>query len=153
MITQSKKNSRAANTAQLLHIEFSTTGTSIHANDESVTLNLLSALTTSSNTSPSNLGYTVDNNLLVGGIRHVGSLVASVAGMHSSEMIVVNQPQSMETRQKMAGYFAHKYWRKRGYPVPLSRTHPYFHFSFRVKIPLKETDTCMYFNNYLYATF
>ncbi len=68
---------------------------------------------------------TRDNDFHVGGAR-VRGIVGPTQPMKLSEMLVVNETQTTAIRQKIAGYFAHKYWRQRGIPVPLASNHPFF---------------------------
>ncbi len=123
----SSNYSREANTTQILQAEFTSDGTRMYVNDVGSAFNLFRILSSNSSTAPANLGYTVDNDLHVGGYRLGNSLIGGPP-MILSEMLVVNQTQTTETRQKIAGYFAHKYWRERHLPVPLASNHPYFSF-------------------------
>jgi hypothetical protein len=68
---------RQVSTAQLLAVTASSAGTSIRANNSSVTLNLTAEVTTSTNSSPAGIGYTVDNDLHICCVRGNGVLTAS----------------------------------------------------------------------------
>lgn len=69
--------SRAANVSQMMAVSASASGTSISANNSAITLDLSHQATTSSAVGPSNIGYTVDNDLHIGAVRANGSLLAS----------------------------------------------------------------------------
>lgn len=71
--------SRSANAAQLLAFTFSSTGTSVYANNAGVSLDLSSAASANDNNTPSNIGYTADNNLLLGASRANGNLGYSLS--------------------------------------------------------------------------
>jgi len=71
-ILASTTYSRAANTAQILTVTLSPTGTKLYANSSEVTLNLASAATTTSNSSPSNYGWTADSIIRLNGTGNNG---------------------------------------------------------------------------------
>ena len=112
--------SRAADTAQILNSRMSTSGTSLFTNGTTTTLNLTSAITTSTNTSPSSIGYTVDNNFYIGVLRANGTLTYSPA-IKFAEVIVSSTLLSTLNRQKVEGYLAWKW----GLTASLSAGHPY----------------------------
>lgn len=116
----SNSYARAANTAQILNSRNATTGTSLLVNGSSVTLNLANEITTSSNTSPSAIGYTVDSNLHIGALRANGALVYSPA-IKFAEVIVSSTLLSTDNRQRMEGYLAHKW----GLTANLPANHPF----------------------------
>jgi hypothetical protein len=116
----SNSYARAANTAQMLNSRNATTGTSLLANGSSVTLNLANQITTSSNTAPSAINYTVDSNLYIGALRASGALVYSPA-IKFGEIIVASTLQSLDIRQRIEGYLAHKW----GLTGSLPAGHPY----------------------------
>lgn len=116
----SNSYARAANTAQILNSRNATTGTSLLANGSSVTLNLANEITTSSNTAPSAIGYTVDSNLHIGAVRSNGALVYSPA-IKFAEVIVSSTLLSIDNRQRMEGYLAHKW----GLTANLPANHPF----------------------------
>jgi hypothetical protein len=60
--------SRASNTQSLLSLFNLSSGTSLFAQGSSVTLNLSNQINTSSDTSPSAVGFTSNNNVYLGGI-------------------------------------------------------------------------------------
>jgi hypothetical protein len=112
---------RAANTAQILNSKNSTSGTSLFANGSEITLGLPpSQITTSTNTAPSNVGYTFDSNLYIGVFRANGVLVYSPA-IKFAEIIVSSTLLSTLDRQKTEGYLAHKWGLEANLPVG----HPY----------------------------
>lgn len=111
---------RAANTAQILNSRNATTGTSLLVNGSSVTLNLANEITTSSNTAPSAIGYTVDSNLHIGALRANGALIHSPA-IKFAEVIVSSTLLSTDNRQRMEGYLAHKW----GLTANLPANHPF----------------------------
>jgi hypothetical protein len=112
--------SRAANTAQILNSRNSTTGTSLFANGSAVTLGLANGITTSTNTAPSSIAYTVDSNLHIGAVRSAGNLAYSPA-IKYGEVIVSSTLLSTLDRQKTEGYLAHKW----GLEANLPNDHPY----------------------------
>jgi hypothetical protein len=112
---------RAANTAQMLNSKNSTSGTSLFANGSEITLNVPpSQITTSTNTAPSNVGYTFDINLHIGALRTSGGLVYSPA-IKFAEVIVSSTLLSTLDRQKTEGYLAHKW----SLTANLPSDHPY----------------------------
>jgi hypothetical protein len=112
---------RAANTAQILNSKNSTSGTSLFANGSEITLQVPpSLITTSTNTAPSNVGYTFDSNFYIGGIRAAGVLQYSPA-IKLAEVIVASTLLSTLDRQKLEGYLAHKW----GLTANLPANHPY----------------------------
>ena len=116
----SNSYARAANTAQILNSRNSTTGTSLLANGSSVTLNLATQITTSSNTAPSAIGYTVDSNFHIGALRANGTLLYSPA-IKFGEIIVAPTLLSTNDRQRIEGYLAWKW----GLVHNLPANHPY----------------------------
>lgn len=116
----SSSYSRAANTAQILNSRLSSTGTTLLANGSSTTLDLANLITTSTNTAPSSIAYTVDSNLHIGAIRASGNLVYSPA-MKFAEVIVSSTLLSTLNRQRIEGYLAHKW----GLTADLPSGHPY----------------------------
>ena len=112
--------SRAANTAQIVNSRNSTTGTSLFTNGSAVTLGLASGITTSTNTAPSSIAYTVDSNLHIGAVRSSGNLAYSPA-IKYGEVIVSSTLLSTLDRQKTEGYLAHKW----GLTANLPNDHPY----------------------------
>jgi hypothetical protein len=116
----SNSYARAANTAQILNSRNATTGTSLLANGSIVTLNLANEITTSSNTAPSAIGYTVDSNLHIGALRASGALLYSPA-IKFGEIIVASTLLSTDNRQRIEGYLAHKW----GLTANLPAGHPY----------------------------
>jgi hypothetical protein len=112
---------RAANTAQILNSKNSNSGTSLFANGSEVTLGVTpNQITTSTNTAPSNTGYTLDSNLHIGAFRAGGALVYSPA-IKFAEVIVSSTLLSTLNRQKVEGYLAHKW----GLTANLPSDHPY----------------------------
>jgi hypothetical protein len=111
---------RNANTAQLLQDNRSTSGTTIRSNGTVATLDLASAITTSTNTAPSNTGYTVDTDLHIGALRGEGVLSISQA-IKFGEFIALSTTASTDTRQRIEGYLAHKW----GLDANLPSDHPY----------------------------
>jgi hypothetical protein len=112
---------RAANTAQILNSKNSVSGTSLFANGSEITLGVTpSLITTSTNTAPSNVGYTFDSNLYIGALRAAGALVYSPA-IKFAEVIVTSTLLSTLNRQKTEGYLAHKW----GLTANLPSDHPY----------------------------
>ena len=111
---------RAANTAQIVNSKCSTSGTALFANGLSVTIDRNSGITTSTNTAPSSIGYTVDSNLYIGAVRSAGALVYSPA-IKFAEIVVSSTLLSTLDRQKLEGYLAHKW----GLGANLPNDHPY----------------------------
>jgi hypothetical protein len=64
----SSSYSRAANTQSLLSLFNLSSGTTLFAQGSSVTLNLSNQINTSSDTSPSAVGFTSNNNVYLGGL-------------------------------------------------------------------------------------
>jgi hypothetical protein len=112
--------SRAANTAQIVNSRNSTTGTSLFTNGSAVTLDLANVITTSTNTAPSSIAYTIDSNLHIGAVRSTGNLAYSPA-IKFAEVIVTSTLLSTLDRQKTEGYLAHKW----GLTASLPADHPY----------------------------
>jgi hypothetical protein len=71
----SSSYARAANTAQMLATQMSGSGTSLIANNLSVTLNLSSNANTTTPAGPSDTGFTVDNNVHIGALRVGGNIL------------------------------------------------------------------------------
>jgi hypothetical protein len=111
---------RAANTAQILNSKNSTSGTSLFTNGTAVAIGLTNQITTSTNTAPSSVGYTVDSNLYIGAFRANSTLVYSPA-IKFAEVIVSATLLSTLDRQKTEGYLAHKW----GLTANLPAGHPY----------------------------
>jgi hypothetical protein len=112
---------RVANTAQILNSKNSVSGTSLFANGSAITLGVTpSLITTSTNTAPSNAGYTFDSNLHIGAFRANGALFYSPA-IKFAEVIVSSTLLSTDNRQKLEGYLAHKW----GLTANLPSDHPY----------------------------
>lgn len=86
----SSSYTRASSAAQLIAATLSSTGPALFANNASVSLDLATFATTSSPCAPSNTGYTVDNDLLIGAIRAAGNL-AYTAELTLHQMIVYNR--------------------------------------------------------------
>lgn len=86
----SSSYSRSANAAQLLAFTFSSTGTSVYANNAGVSLDLSSVASANDNNTPSNIGYTADNNLLLGASRANGNLGYSLS-MTIHQILVFNR--------------------------------------------------------------
>lgn len=112
--------SRTANTAQILNNKNSTIGTSLLANGTAIALNLTNGITTSTNTAPSSIGYTVDSNFYIGVLRANGTLGYSPA-VKFAEVIVSSTLLSTLDRQRIEGYLAHKW----GLGANLPNDHPY----------------------------
>ena len=111
---------RTSNTAQILNSRTATTGSSLIANGTAVTLEITNQITTSTNTAPSSVGYTVDSNLHIGALRANGTLAYSPA-IKFAEVIVSSTLLSTLDRQKLEGYLAHKW----GLTANLPAGHPY----------------------------
>jgi hypothetical protein len=112
---------RIANTAQILNSKNSVSGTSLFANGSEITLGVTpSLITTSTNTAPSNVGYTFDSNLHIGALRAGGALQYSSA-IKFAEVIVTSTLLSTLNRQRIEGYLAHKW----GLEANLPNDHPY----------------------------
>ena len=111
---------RPANTAEILLLEASSAGTALRSNATSVSLNLATGISTSTDTSPSATGYTVDNNLHLGALRSNGVIATSPA-IKFSEIIVLSSIASTDTRQRIEGYLAHKW----SLTANLPANHPY----------------------------
>jgi hypothetical protein len=117
---------RAANTAQILNSKNSTSGSALFSNGAAVTLGLTNQITTSTDTAPASVGYTVDSNFYVGALRAGGALVYSPA-IKFAEVIVSSTLLSTLNRQKVEGYLAHKW----GLTANLPNDHPY-----KVSVPV-----------------
>jgi hypothetical protein len=111
---------RSANTLELLNSKNSASGTTLLQNGSAVTLDLANAITTSTNTAPSAIGYTVNSNFLIGGISTSGT-VTSTPALKYSELIALSTLASTDTRQRIEGYLAHKW----GLTANLPNDHPY----------------------------
>lgn len=109
--------SRAANTPEILNSNQSTTGTQLYQNDKSITLNLSSGMTASSDSSPLNTGWTTDDILYL--LSYNAGSVTPACKV--SDILVFNSVPSLSLRQKIAGYLAHK----RGLTSTLDAGHPY----------------------------
>ena len=111
--------SRPANTPQILSTSAATTGLSIFANGSSVSIDLSNAsLTTTSDVSPASVGYTNTNNLVFAAINEGASVSPA---LKYSEIICRNVVSSVDTRQRIEGYLAHKW----GLTANLPADHPY----------------------------
>lgn len=111
---------RAADTAQILNSKTSTAGISLLSNGSSVSLDLSSQITTSTDASPSSKSYTVDSNLYIGAVRGNAAVFYSPA-IKFAEVIVSSTLLSTNNRQRMEGYLAHKW----GLTANLPSDHPY----------------------------
>lgn len=111
---------RAANTAQIVNSRCSTSGTTLFANGSSVTIDRNNGITTSTNTAPSSIAYTVDSDLHIGAARSSGAVVYSTA-IKFAEVIVSSTLLSTDNRQRIEGYLAHKW----ALTANLPSDHPY----------------------------
>jgi len=99
---------RSASQAVSIAVAFSASGTQVYQNNSAVTLDLASIVTTSSSSSPSQTGYTVDNALHLGAIRAAGSL-AGFATMTYHQVLVYNRVLSADERTSLWNYLSAKW--------------------------------------------
>ena len=111
---------RSANTAQILLLEASSSGTALRSDTVLRSLDAAVGITSSTNTSPNATGYTVDNDLHIGAFRASGTIFVSPA-IKFSEVIVLSSIATTTTRQRIEGYLAHKW----GLTANLPSGHPY----------------------------
>lgn len=71
--------SRSANTAEMLASVFGSTGGSLSKNNASVSLDLASVITTSTNVGPASVGWTVDDEVHIGATRSQTSILGGAA--------------------------------------------------------------------------
>lgn len=81
---------RLSNTCQLFSARMGSSGTNLRVNNSDVSLNLSSGVSLSTPSGPSDTGYTVDDDLHIGGVRALGSIVA-VTEKTMHEMLVFNR--------------------------------------------------------------
>lgn len=101
--------SRASNTAQSLQLELGSTGTQLYANNSSVNLNLVNQISTSTNMAPNQIGYTLDDNLLLGVIRANGSVITSGVNQKMAEFLVFNRKLTSGERSTLWSYLQTKW--------------------------------------------
>ena len=82
---------RAANTAQMFLQSCGTSGTSVIANNQAVTIDMELAVTKSTAAGPSATGYTVDNDVHIAAIRNAGSILTSLVALTLHQMIVYDR--------------------------------------------------------------
>jgi len=100
--------SRPANTAQSFVCTFASSGTGVYANNASVTLDLSSSASAADDNTPSNVGFTTDNNLLIGASRASGSLSYSMS-MTVHQILVYNRVLSADERTSLWNYLSAKW--------------------------------------------
>jgi hypothetical protein len=99
---------RSASQAVAIAASFSASGTQVYQNNSAVTLDLTYLATTSTNSSPSQTGYTVDNALHLGAVRAAGSLTGFVA-MTYHQVLVYNRVLSADERTSLWSYLSTKW--------------------------------------------
>lgn len=100
---------RSANQAVLITSTHSSGGTTLKQNSASVGLNLTYAgVTTSSDTSPAQTGYTLDDVVYLGALRSNGSLFASPQ-IRFYEALVFNKVLSAQEEQDLNSYLNEKW--------------------------------------------
>jgi len=99
---------RSASQAIAIAATFSESGTQVFQNNSSVTLDLASGTTTSTVCSPSQIGYTVDNDLHLGAVRAAGVL-AGFAAMTIHQVLVYDRVLSSDERTSLWNYLSAKW--------------------------------------------
>jgi hypothetical protein len=99
---------RSASTCALIACEFTGSGTSLFVNSSQQTLDLSSGVTTTSSSSPSAAGYTVDNDLHLGALRVNGATSTNGANtLH--EVLVYNRALTSGERTSLWSYLSTKW--------------------------------------------
>jgi hypothetical protein len=101
--------SRAANTAQSLQLELGSTGTQLYANNSSVNLNLANQISTSTNMAPNQLGFTLDDNLLLCAGRANGTVFTSGVNQKMAEFLVFDRKLTSGERSTLWSYLQTKW--------------------------------------------
>jgi hypothetical protein len=99
---------RAADTAQIICDNRGASGTSLAVNGSAVTLDLSSGGTTSTSTSPSNLAYTIDEEVHINGNRANGTLFSGPAN-RCLEFLIYNKILSSEEDAQILSYLNTKW--------------------------------------------
>lgn len=100
---------RSANKVQALYSEFSASGTTMRSDNALVTLNVTSSITTSTNITPSAIGYVVDDILFLGAARVGGSISEITPAMQLCERVVLNYIPTADQRTALQSYVANKW--------------------------------------------
>jgi len=101
--------SRTANIAQSLQLELGSTGTQLYANNSSVNLNLANQISTSTNLAPNQIGYTLDDNLLLCAGRANGTVFTSGVNQKMAEFLVFNRKLTSGERLSIWSYLQTKW--------------------------------------------
>jgi hypothetical protein len=99
---------RSASQAVAIAAAFSASGTQVFENNSAVTLDLASGATTSTNSSPAQTGYTVDNSLHIGAVRASGS-ITGFAAMTFHEVLVYDRVLSAGEQTSLWNYLSAKW--------------------------------------------
>jgi hypothetical protein len=99
---------RSASQAVAIAASFSAAGTQVLQNNAAVNLDLAGGATTSTNSSPAQTGYTVDNALHLGAVRASGS-VTGFAAMTIHQVLVYNRVLSAGEHTSLWSYLSQKW--------------------------------------------
>lgn len=110
--------SRSANTADIINVSISGSGTSIGVNGNSHTLDLSYIINTSTDVTPSAIGYTNDNIIWIH--ARVANAIFGVEGSTTTLLEIILSTTSTN-HDKIIGYLAHKW----GLSGSLPTDHPY----------------------------
>jgi hypothetical protein len=99
---------RSAAQSVAIAAAFSPSGTQVFQNNSAVTLDLASGATTSTNSSPAQTGYTVDNSLHIGAVRASGS-ITGFAAMTFHEVLVYDRVLSAGEQTSLWNYLSPKW--------------------------------------------
>ena len=109
---------RSSATADILHVGLTSSGTTLSANGNSVSLDLASEITTSTDVTPNAIGYTLDDICFLHGRVANGSFAAMAGNITMLEVILATNTTYHE---QIEGYLAHKW----GLAGNLPSTHSY----------------------------
>jgi hypothetical protein len=99
---------RSASTCAVISGEFTSSGTALYANNSQQTLDLSSGVTTTTSSSPSATGYTVDNDIHIGAIR-VNGVVSPNGANTLYEVLVYNRALTSGEKTSLWSYLSTKW--------------------------------------------
>jgi hypothetical protein len=99
---------RAASECIVIAGEFTSSGTTVYANNSRQSLDLASGVTASTSSSPSATGYTADNDLHIGALRLSGVMTPSPA-MTVHQVLVYNRALTFGEQTSLRNYLSAKW--------------------------------------------
>jgi len=99
---------RTSNTVQAIHFEINNSGTKLYSNNINVALDLSNQITTSTNITPNQYGYTLDDEFNIGAIRANGNLVQHT-NQKFAELLIYNRVLTNTERTNIWNYLQAKW--------------------------------------------